>query len=66
MSVHTDRKPVPESGKVSLRSCTSASEDVDETDFTDCMDSEARFFKKPKQRKQSRRKKVNIGDGVQD
>ena len=25
-----------------------------------------RVFKKPKQRKQSRRKKVNRGDGVQD
>ena len=30
------------------------------------MDSEAGVSKKPKQRKQSRRKKVNRGDGVQD
>ena len=66
MSVPTDRKTVQESGTVRLRSCTSASEDVDETDCTDCMDSEARVFKKPNQRKHSRRKKVNRGDGVQD
>ena len=30
------------------------------------MDSEARVFNKPKQRKQSRRNKVNRGDGAQD
>ena len=66
MSVPADRKTVPQSGKVRLRSCTSASEDVDDTDLIDCMDSEAGVFKKPKQRKQSRRKKLKRRDDVQD